>query len=389
MTAIIQSIQPFTITGSTVSTGPTAAISAVNTSNSFIIPNGVSGANTLGSKFGSCAYELVLTSSVLVTANRAQASTVVMTIAGTVIEFANFVGSVQSGSISVTTATTGGTAAINAVSTRAFVIYQGSKYANAASSYGGVMAGVKLVNSTQVSVTVAPSSAETSVRYTVVDLTSDLVETVEQIDLATSVTASTADVATIAAVDVGRTLIIDGGRASTGGITGAQSSQPVIGYYPSLAGATSVVFTRASSASGVLRRHFASVVQFKAQAFATTVQRGTISCTSASSVATSTIAAVTTLGFLNTALYPNHGTSASNPGGGLFTHTLASTLVTMTRGTTVHSWISAYEVVQWSTGFSTGAASTSVGSGLVYGNLLSGHVRSPVNRANYIIQESV
>jgi hypothetical protein len=389
MTAIIQSIQPFTITGSTVSTGPTAAISAVNTSNSFIIPNGVSGALTLGARYGSCAYELVLTSSVLVTANRAQVSTAVMTIAGTVIEFANFVGSIQSGSISVTTATTGGTAAINAVSTRAFVIYQGSKYANTASSYGGVMAGVKLNSSIEVGVTVAPSSVETSVRYTVVDLSSDLVETVEQIDLATSVTASTADVATIAAVDVGRTLIIDGGRASTAGIAGAQGQQPAIGYYPTLAGATSVVFTRASSASGVLRRHFASVVQFKAQAFATTVQRGTITMTSASTVVTSTIAAVTTLGFLNTALYPNHGSSGAQPAAGAFSHSLASTLVTLTRGTTLHTFRSAYEVVQWASSIAIGGASTSVGSGLVYGNLLSGHVRSPVNRAHYIMQGSV
>jgi hypothetical protein len=388
MTAIIQSIQQFTITGSTVSTGPTAAISAVNTSNSFIIPNGLSGAITLTGKYGSCAYELVLTSSVLVTANRAQASTVVMTIAGTVIEFANFVGSIQSGSISVTTATTGGTAAINAVSTRAFVIYQGSRHANPASSFAGCLAGVTLNSSIEVGVAVANSSVEQSIRYTVVDLSSDLVETVEQIALATSVISSTADVATISAVDVGRTLIIDGGRMSTAG-AGSQNAHPAMGFYPTLAGATSVVFTRASSGAGALRRHFASVVQFKAQAFATTVQRGTITISSASTVVTSTIAAVTTLGFLNTGFYPWHGSTAAQPAASALRQELASTLITLTRASTLHTYRTAYEVVQWASSIAIGGASTSVGSGLVYGNLLSGHVRSPVNRAHYIMQGSV
>jgi hypothetical protein len=388
MTAIIQSIQPFLITVSTGATAGTAAINAVNTSMSVIFPNGVRSFASQSSFWGVINHRLILTSSVLVTAAHPVATITTNFVAGTVVEFANFVNSIQVGSITVTTATTGGTATINPVSSRAFVIYQGAGIAGPATSYAAAMAGVTLAASTQVACSVAPSSLGIEVQFAVVDLTSDLVETVEQINLETQAAASV-DTASIASVDVGRTLLIDGGRAvSTQAVT-QQLATTVMGFYgPVLAGPTSVQFIRAASLTTQTRRHLASVVQFQAQAFATTVQRNTIAVTSVGVTATATISAVTTLAFLNFPYHSQRGSTAHTPAIGTWQAVLASTVITATKASTASNATGSWEVVQWASSINLGGASTSVGSGLVYGNLLSGHVRSPVNRAHYIMQGS-
>jgi hypothetical protein len=388
MTAIIQSIQPFAITISTGTTGGTAAITAVNTSNSVIFPGGCRGNAGSANQWERVHTQLQLTSSVLVSAVRDTAFATTAFANGTVVEFANFVNSIQTGVITVTTATTGGTASINSVSTRAFIIHQGMSIA-AQSCKSRAFSGVSLVNSTQVAAVVAPCSVPIRVQYAVVDLTSDVVDTVQHIDLEVA-TTTTVDTATITSVDPGLTLIVSGGIVSTSAATTAES--PVaMGYITELPGATSVEFVRASSLIAVSRRHFASVVQFKSQALASTVKRGAILMTTALGVtATATIAAVSTRAFVHADFFQGRmttGTAGGNSGAASFV--LASTLVTATRHATLHALTVRYEVAEWQTSIALAPASTSVGSGLVYGNLLSGHVRSPVNRANYIMQGSV
>jgi hypothetical protein len=387
MTAIIQSIQPFTITISTATTVGTAAISAVNTSMSVIIPNGAR--NLLGNQTGweRMMSQLVLSSSVLVSAIREVAHVTTTIVTGTVVEFANFVNSIQSGTIVISTGTTGNTAAINAVSTRAFIIWQGMSKAAPTSVRSAAAAAVKLNSSVEVQAVVLPSSLGISVRYAVVDLTSDIVDTVEHIDLSAA-TTSTVDTATISAVDPGLTFIAHGGYVSTG--TGGGGNTVIAGYVTALAGATSVQFIRSSSVSLVVRRHLASVVQLKSQALATTVQRNSITnSTTTGLTGTATIAAVSTRAFLNCPYAQGHQSTSAGMSQGTATLTMASTLVTATRFSTADALMNRFEVIEWASSIALGGASTSVGSGLVYGNLLSGHVRSPVNRAHYIMQGSV
>jgi hypothetical protein len=384
MTAIIQSIQPFTISVTTATSVNSVAITAVNTSNSFILPLG---ANNAATNINQCQWltqRFSLASSVLVSAFRTSAAVATATtVNGVVIEFANFVNSIQQGVISVTTATTGGTAAINAVSTLAFVVYQGSALAKPTTNFIG-HSGVTLENSTLVRAVTPASSFEVQIGYAVVDLTSDLVESVQQIDLSAA-TTSTVDTATIASVDLSRSLLIDGGMVTSVAIGNIIAA----GYTKHIAGATSVQFIRASSVDTGGRRHFATVVQLQAQALATTVQRNSIAITTAGLTATSTIAAVSTRAFLNTPLNHTRASSGATIAGGGIVWSLASTLVTVARLTTANNYTVRYEVAEWASSIALAPGSTSVGSGLVYGNLLSGHVRSPVNRANYIMQESV
>jgi hypothetical protein len=388
MTNIIQSIQPFSISMTTATTAGTVAITAVNTSMSVIFPCGVRSLGTNVNEHSHAAAQVILTSSVLVTANRHVVSGNTVFVAGTVVEFANFVNSIQTGAIAVTTATTGGTAAINAVSTRAFVIYQGVAVTNTTAVYGGSLAGVTLNSSVEVGASIAASSVAQTIRFAVVDLTSDIIASVEQINLEVTSTSSV-DTATIASVDVGRTILVDGGRSNTTAAAATHPASSIAGFIPQLAGATSVTFTRATTAAAFTRRHLASVVQLQAQALATTVQRGTIALSSNVTVATATIAAVSTLAVLNVPIKCQRCSTTTSPQQGLYTGSLASTLVTITRGGTANSATGVYEVFEWASSINLGGASTSVGSGLVYGNLLSGHVRSPVNRAHYIMQGSV
>jgi hypothetical protein len=382
MTAIIQSIQPFSITVSTATSSGTAAITAVNTSMAVIFPNGVRGSGGNATTYQTLSWELQLTSSVLVTSLRPSGSSTNVVIHGTVVEFANFVGSIQTGTITATTGTTGTTAAINAVSSRAFVIYQGAGHTQL-SSYASAQAGITMVSSVELRVVHGVRTEAYRVRYAVVDLTSDLVESAQQIDLSAA-TTSTADVATIASIDPGRSLLIDGGQATTGAPGGVSGN----GFTAHIAGATSVAFIRASSVGTDHRRHFATVVQFQAQAFASTVQRGVIDATSASSVATSTIAAVTTRAHINAPFVQGRASSNNTVASQGVSLALASTLVTLQRASTANSVQCRYEVAEWASSINLGGVTTSVGSGLIYGNLLSGHVRSPVNRANYIMQGS-
>jgi hypothetical protein len=384
MTNIIQSIQPFLITVTTATTAGTAAITAVDTAKSFIIPNGMRFNSGVANNWQGAQFGLVLTSSVLVTANADIATATSRQVAGTVIEFANFVNSIQTGVITVTSATTGNTATITAVSTCAFAVYQGCLNNTPSSNPG--LAAVSLVNSTQVLATVAATSLPSRVYYAVVDLTSDIVETVEKIDL-TVATTSTVDVATIASIDMGRTIVLDGGQIGT--TVGAQAGTTQSGFIMNLSGVTSVEFRRASSIGTVERRHFATVVQFAAQALASTVQRFAIQMTSASTLGLTTIAAVGTRAFLNFPYSRVRASTAANLQANTAYAQLASTVVTATRYTTVHNFTYRFEVAEFASSINLGGATTSVGSGLVYGNLLSGHVRSPVNRAHYIMQGSV
>jgi hypothetical protein len=388
MTAIIQSIQPFTVSITTATTAGTAAITAVNTSMAVIFPNGVRDFNAGAAGWNGAAAELVLTSSVLVTARRGVTIATTTIVAGTVVEFANFVDSIQTGTITVTTATTGATATINAVSTRAFVIYQGANVV-APASRSAAQCGVTLVDSTQVLAVSHPSSLGIAVRYAVVDLSSYLVDSVQQIDFSTNA-ATSIDTFTINSVELARTVLIDGGQVSTAGIAAAQLQSTLAGYQRLLAGPTSVQFIRTNSTNVVARRHFVTVVQFQAAALATTVQRGLITVTTATGVTgTATIAAVSTRGQVNVPSMTGTPTSGSAPIGIALTASLASTLVTLTRGSSLNTSLGRFEVFEWATSIAVAAGSTSVGSGLVYSNLLSGHVRSPVNRAHYIMQGSV
>jgi hypothetical protein len=386
MTAIIQSIQPFTITPTTATTAGTAAITAVNTSMAVIFPHGCRANFSVTNQYNFAQMRYILSSSVLVSLVRPTANATTVELTGTVVEFANFVNSIQVGSITVSSGTTGGTAAINAVSTRAFIIYQGASILQAVTSYSGHLVGVKLNSSIEVGCVASPSTVVTVAQFAVVDLTSDLVAGVQQIDTEVA-TTSTVDVVTINAVDPARTLLIDGGMGSTLPV-GSQATLPGYGYMRNLAGATSVEFIRSSSVVVTARRHMCSVVEFQAQAFATTVERNVINMTSGQTSVATTIAAVTTLGMLNCPFIGVRASTAVNMNAMCVNLRFASTTVTATRFSTAASVSNRFEMVQWSTGFSTGAASTSVGSGLVYGNLLSGHVRSPVNRAHYIMQGS-
>lgn len=356
MTAIIQSIQPFTITPTTGTTAGTAAITAVDTSKSVIFPNGLRLNSGSANTFETMMALYVLVSSVQVRVQKTVAFPTTATFTGTVVEFANFVNSIQSGTITLTTASTGATATINAVSTRAFILFQGADI-QTVTSRGASYQGVTIINSTQVQAVATPSTLAMNIRFTVVDLSSDVVDSVQRIDLSTNA-ASSIDTATINSVDTGLSFIADGGQASSAQIAGAQLLSTLASYTAHLAGPTSVQFTRINGANTVVRRHLASVVTLKSQALASTIKRGTINVTTAGVTGTATIAAVSTRAHLNTRYQLGTPSSGGSPNSNCLTLTMASTLITATRFTTVNACPTRWEVIEWASSITLAPPST-------------------------------
>jgi hypothetical protein len=121
--ARIKSIQPFSITIASGSLTGTATINSVNTTWSFIVPNGYDGGTS--AEWRSCFATLDLTNGTTVTATRAATGSTALTIKGMVVELEpGSVKSVQQISITIASSSGSNTQTINSVDTNKAVLIE-------------------------------------------------------------------------------------------------------------------------------------------------------------------------------------------------------------------------------------------------------------------------
>ena len=278
----IASCQHFAITIASGSTAGTATINAVDPTRAFIVWGGVR------SNAGVTARALataVLTNSTTVTATRNSGTGSTCTVRGTVVEATGYlVKSVQSGTITLSAATSG-TATINAVDTsRSVVFFNGISTPASAATLLAALHGLALTNSTTVTAT-ASSASSSVVAFTVVEFQPGAVESVQDITV-TATNTNTTDTVSLAP-DVQpelSALAYGGSQTSTNTLDAAQVRVAIAG--PS--SATHVRVTGSNTKHGVA----GAVIKFAAGVIRA-IQRGTAAIAAGTS-ANAAIAAVDT-----------------------------------------------------------------------------------------------
>jgi len=264
--SIITSAQTGTVVITSGLTTNTASITAVDPDNSVVIFGGQSGAsaNTVGNNFFSY---LELDDASTVRATR-KGTTGILTVQYTVLEFTSdaMAAVVQKGIIDITSGTTG-TDTITAVGSTAVVLYLGSCSTSTGTS-GVHSCSVELTDSTTITATagVSVSSNTLTVSYMVLELTTDIVQSVQQRTV-TDTAAVTFYDDTITSVEPSRTILLPNGYQGTSMYQWAHALE--------LTSSTNVRLTR-NSASTTSRTVKYTVLQFQLGVLKSAVQRGVI-----------------------------------------------------------------------------------------------------------------
>lgn len=281
----IKSIQPVSITISSGNTSNTATITGVAIVNAIILYQGLTCTST--SALASVVSRIELTNSTTVTAFRGVSNSDAITINAVVIEFSSQVNSIQAGTIAAN-GVASATATITAVSANAFVLYLGQTTTTAETVLSRAIATVALTNSTTVTAFNPLSTANMTVGYMVVDLSSVLVKSVQKLaHVDTSNTTSYTD--TISSVAVANTLLLYNGDSFTSG-SGASSFEVT----RQLTNSTTVTYTLGvGNASATSKTSRTTVLEFQPNILNAPVQRGVITISSGAS-ATAAITSIPT-----------------------------------------------------------------------------------------------
>lgn len=270
--SFVKSVQHVSITIASGNTTGTAIISAVDVSKSIRVYQGITTEASAANQYNRASTRVALTDSTHVTATRNTTGSAV-TVNVTIIEFLSGVNSIQSGIITIAGGTQSNTAIISAVGAKAFVLFGGSSTAGTTAAASGTS--VELTDSTTVTTRVTSSGViptfATVVDYMVVDLSDDIVESVQQRSL-TDATTDTSYSDTISSVDMSRTLLFYNGQGSTGSIASRSNIME-------LTATDTVDFTR-DSTNTVSRTLYYTAVQFALGVFERSVQRGVINISS-------------------------------------------------------------------------------------------------------------
>lgn len=277
MADIIVSIQAFEITIGTGAASNTATITSVDTTKSVIFFGGYTTTDTAAGSTSCVRGEL--TNATTVTAYRnASSATSTCTLRGTVVEFASSaITSIQTGTITLTGATSN-TATISSVdTTKSVVFFLGNTSTHSTTSPRINCCRVSLTNATTVTCSRDTNSSNVTAGYAVVEFASAAITSVQQRNV-TLTTGNQTDTDTISSVTTSNAIIIWGGW-QTGSTTWSNGS-----YYLQIAGATSVTMHRRGT-SIATRTVSYSVLEF-ASGVLNSLQRNTTSLVGVSSADT-------------------------------------------------------------------------------------------------------
>lgn len=290
-TSYVNSVQHVSITIAAGQTTGTASISAVG-SLAFIVMQGQSVTDPTAVSFTDNLASVTLTNSTTVTATRnATGSSQTVTINCAVVDAtSNLVDSVQFGSVSATTGTSG-TAAISSVTTaRSAVFYLGNT--STATTATRAMGGVTLTNATTVTANFGNAlGANVSLTsFCVVQFAAGAIQSLQQLATASTSTGAS-EAITISAVVMANTILAYGGMAC------ASSTFTLIRGYLQLTSTTNVNSVRGASNSGS-HTPFFTVIEF-VPGVISSIERATIAVASATSNTATLSNSLTSKGLAN------------------------------------------------------------------------------------------
>ena len=207
----IASIQTVSITMSSVQTTNTATITAVDTSRTAIIYNGVLVA--VNTSNNGVVSSIELTDSTTITVTRGITGSVAVTVNATIVEFeSSAVDSVQSGSI-ILNAVTSNTDTITSVDTsRSVAIFTGQTSTTGSADRG--TARIALTNGTTVTANKGDAGNSMTVFYNVIEFDASVIDSIQEVSI-TLTNGEVSDTAAITSVDTTRTSLLWQGHSFT------------------------------------------------------------------------------------------------------------------------------------------------------------------------------
>jgi hypothetical protein len=279
----ITSIQQVSITIASSATTGTATITSVDTSKAYINWAGNTTAATSGA--GTQDFPRVtLTNATTVTATRNTSTSAAVVVNVFVIEgTSNLIGSIQQGTITISSGTSN-TATITSVDTsRSVVFYNGNTTTNGDYECTYDSGAVTLTNATTVTAYIGQTKNVT-VGYVVVEFASAAISSVQRFTDAYTTSNST-DTKTITSVNTSRSIIAWGGNT-------ALASDWDNFYGLQLTSSTNVNLVRSGTGTGS-RAAYYTVVEF-ASGVINSIQRGSITIAGGSTSNTATITTINT-----------------------------------------------------------------------------------------------
>ena len=364
-------VQKVSITIGNGSTSNTATITATG-SGAYILWSGQTTSFT-GTTANKASARVALTNSTTVTATRNTSDTSTVTVNAIIVDgdTTNLIKSVQTGTIVIASSGASNTATISSVTNNNTAIaYLGASSADASDAALGSNNAVLSLSGTTLTATRGISGTfALTVGYCVIEYQgTPLHSTVQNVAYNATINAAS-DTATITSVTTGNTYLVWGGFTGGGSSSTANSRS-----YGQLTNGTTVTISWDTSAS-IARQWNASVVEFNPGVLNQSVQRGTISLSSATSN-TATITSVNaTYAYAN--WLNNSAHSATSQDIVHFKQALTNgTTVTDTVNTSA-TGVGSYEVVEFPafsgggavtigfTGFGCGGIVNTTGSGTV------------------------
>lgn len=344
MVGLVKSVQQVQITLGAGVASANLTIGAVDATKTALFYQGVSSTTSNSALSEEAAVSITLVNGTTVSASRGATGDTV-TVSFMVVEFMpSAINSVQYGTISIAAAATSGTATISTVGSLAFVLFLGATCTSTGQLQSSTRTAVALTNSTTVTA-FANGAANMTIGYVVIDPTSALVASVQQLNHLESLTTTTSYSDTITSVDTTRSMILRNGIVAVSGVA-ASIEHTIV-----LTNATTVTMTR-NGAGAIVRTMYYTVVQFQAAAMGgVAAQRGTMKIAAATSSNTATVTSVDTSravanwnGFLSNA-FTNEQNGAS-----FISLTNGSTITAnQSTGATTAAPTSAYELVMFGT----------------------------------------
>lgn len=315
--SLIKSIQPFSITLGSGDDTATASISSVDTTKTVLFLNGYDTEQSMVSAEELLA-SITLTDDTTVTAIRSSTSTDANVILGVAVEFISAFADVQYGSITISATDTSNTGTISTIDVdRSVVIYLGHTVNAAASSLGTSFPGLVITDPTTITATRAGTLNDTTISFCVLQLSSSVVNSVQQVQAQTTL-GNTVGTAAIVSVDMANSLILFGGiNANTANINNFFHSVQ-------LTDPTTIAITRAGAVS-VTSTVFLTVLEL-IPGYITSIQRPTTTVGSGSHTGTSALAAIGTQKAVYNGIWWRTG--SSEPDNGFINSAITSSILT-------------------------------------------------------------
>lgn len=284
-TTYVNSVQHVSITIPTGAASATATISTVG-SNAFILYLGFQASATTNTSIAYARVELTNTTTVTAYRNTSSGTDTVTVKCVVVDATSSLIASVQSGTISIGSASTSGTATISSTNASYTVLhYLGATNASTSQTFSQIES-VLTVSGTTVTATRFASGAAQTVGFIAIEFQSAACNQAVQ-SYQTSWTSGTSITQTVTSVNTNNALLLYAGSSANISANEAQAEQ-----YASLTNSTTVTLNVNTSSANSKNYNF-FLIEFASGVLKSSVQRGTTTLTAVASN-TSTISSVNT-----------------------------------------------------------------------------------------------